>query len=107
MMFSPTFCSILLVAVLPLWAVDAQSPLKIPDSLPIVTDRLLKGKGKNNGSRCRTIQARTMLVNVNFDNLTPEQIVFFEDLVGSKSSTNVAARMTRMAQRQDRWWWRI
>jgi hypothetical protein len=79
MMFSPTFCSILLVAVLPLWAVDAQSPLKIPDSLPIMTDRLLKGKGKNNGSRRGTIQARITLVNVNVDDLTPEQIVFFED----------------------------
>jgi hypothetical protein len=78
-MFPPTFCSILLlVALLPLWAVDAQSPLN-PDSPPMQADRLLKGKGKDNGSRRGTIQARTTLANVNVDDLTPEQIVFFED----------------------------
>jgi hypothetical protein len=74
-----TFCSILLVGVLPLWAVDAQSPLN-PDSPPMQADRLLKGKGKDSGSTRRgTIQARTTLFKVNVDGLTPEHIVFFED----------------------------
>lgn len=54
------------------------------DALPVKMDRLLKGKDKGNkaaekGVRRMTMQARTTLVNVNIEELTIEEIIYFED----------------------------
>jgi hypothetical protein len=75
------FCSVL--SFIAFSSVDATSPT-MPDVLPVKTERALKGRDKGDhpptkGSRRMTMHSRTTLINLDVDELTPEQILFFED----------------------------
>jgi hypothetical protein len=80
MMLSLFYCVFFFIAFS---SVDATSPT-MPDVLPVKTEPELKGRDKGDhppakGSRRMTMHARTTLINLDVDELTPEQIIFFED----------------------------
>jgi hypothetical protein len=78
-MMVSTFLSVCVALLAFASSIDATPLRSSADALPVKTERTLVGNGGSQDSRRITARTRTTLINLDIDELSAEQIVFFED----------------------------